>query len=292
MNKSVAKWLRFIGVALCFSFGYSPVLNAQTQDTLFEWSRFDAETMSIIRSMQPVRSMQTDFEPDNETSTSDMLLPDNLLPDKKGRRSDTYHFLAYQAVSIALLYAMPEDVTGWTLEQKDEYSLSKWWYNVRHPQWDSDDFYINYILHPYWGATYYVRSRERGFGRRSSFWYSAGLSAAYEFGAEALFEEVSIQDVIVTPFGGWLLGEYFMGVRDRIEARHDGSSKMPFRDRFVLTMTDPLGELNHVVDGWFGLGKDLRIMPYQYPSLRSFEPGYASMESQGKVYGLTIEYRW
>jgi hypothetical protein len=281
MNESIAKLLRLIGVALCCSFAYSPVLNAQEEDTLLTWSRFDEETMSIIR------SMPTDFESDYETPSSDIW-----LPDKKGRRSDTYYFLAYQAASIAILYALPEDVTGWTQEQKDEYSLSKWWYNVRHPKWDSDDFYINYILHPYWGATYYVRSRERGFDQRSSFWYSAGLSAAYEFGAEALFEEVSIQDVIVTPFGGWLLGEYFMDVRDRIEARHDGSSKMPFRDRLVLTLTDPLGELNQVVDGWFGRGNDLKIMPYQYPSSRSFRPGYAETVNPGKVYGLTVEYRW
>ncbi len=290
MNKSATKWLGLIGVVLCCSFGYSPVLNAQEDDTLLVWSRFDAETMSIVRSMPMY------LQPNNETSSSDILLPDDYLPDnlpdKKGRRSDTYHFLAYQAVSIAVLYAMPEDVTGWTLEQKDEYSLSKWWYNVRHPQWDSDDFYINYILHPYWGATYYVRSRERGFSRRSSFWYSARLSAAYEFGVEALFEEVSIQDVIVTPIGGWLVGEYFMGVRYRIEARHDGYSRMPFRDRFVLTVTDPLGAMNRVVDGWFGLGKDLRILPYQNPFSRSFEPGYAAKGSPGEIYGLTIEYRW
>ncbi len=273
--------VRLIGVVLCCSFGYSPVLNAQEVDTLLEWSRFDEGIMSLVR------SMPMDLESDGESSSNDIW-----LPDKQGRRSDTYHFLAYQAVSITILYALPESVTGWTQEQKDEYSLSKWWYNVRHPQWDSDDFYINYILHPYWGATYYVRSRERGFDRRSSFWYSAGMSAAYEFGVEALFEEVSIQDLIVTPVGGWFVGEYFMDVRDRIEARHDGSSKMPFRDRFVLVMTDPLGELNHVVDGWFGIGNDLTIMPYQHPSSLSFETGYASTESPGKVYGLTIEYRW
>ena len=287
MKKIGAKCLRLIGVALCCSFAYSPVLNAQEEDALLAGSRFDEKTMSFIRSMPMIKSVQTDSESEDKAFSSDIW-----SPDKKGRRSDTYYFLAYQAASIAILYALPEDVTGWTQEQKDQYSMSKWWYNVRHPQWDSDDFYLNYVLHPYWGATYYVRSRERGFSRHSSFWYSAGLSAAYEFGAEALFEEVSIQDVIVTPVGGWLLGEYFMDVRYRIEARHDGSSKMPFRDRLVLTVTDPLGELNRVVDGWLGRDKDLKILPYQYPFSRSFEPGYAAMGSPGETYGLTIEYRW
>ena len=279
MNESIAKLLRLIGVALCCSFAYSPVLNAQEEDTLLTWPRVDDETMSIIKSMPMVRSVPTDSESDIEIFSSDIW-----LPDKKGRRSDTYHLLTYQAVSIAILYALPEDMSGWTQEQKDRHNLSRWWYNVTHPQWDSDDLYINYILHPYWGAAYYVRSRERGFDQRSSFWYSAGMSAAYEFGVEALFEEVSIQDLIVTPVGGWLVGEYFMGVRDRIEARHDGSSKMPFRDRLVLTLTDPLGELNQVVDGWIGRGEDLRIVP--------FGPGAISMGSSDKVYGLTIEYRW
>ena len=279
MNKSIAKLLRLIAVVLCCSFACSPVLNAQEEDILLAWSRFDAETMSVIRSMPTIKSMQTEIESEDKALSSDIW-----LADKKGRRSDTYHFLGYQAASIAILYALPEGATGWTQEQKDQYSMSKWWYNVTHPQWDTDDFYINYILHPYWGAAYYVRSRERGFDQRSSFWYSAGLSAAYEFGAEALFEEVSIQDLIVTPVGGWLLGEYFMGVRDRIEARHDGSSKMPFRDRLVLALTDPLGGMNRVVDGWFGRGEDLRMVPYR--------PGDISMGSSDKVYGLTIEYRW
>jgi len=264
---------------LCCSFAYSLPLNAQEEDTVLTWPRLDDETM--------VSSVPTDSESDIEILSSDIW-----LPDKNGRRSDTYHLLTYQAVSIAILYALPEDVSGWTQEQKDRHKLSRWWYNVTHPQWDSDDLYINYILHPYWGAAYYVRSRERGFDQRSSFWYSAGMSAAYEFGVEALFEEVSIQDLIVTPVGGWLLGEYFMGVRERIEARHDGISKMPFRDRLVLTLTDPLGGINRVVDGWFGRGEDLKIVPYRYPSSQSFEPAHAATKSPDKIYGLTIEYRW
>jgi O-acetylhomoserine/O-acetylserine sulfhydrylase len=62
------------------------------------------------------------------------------------------------------------------------------------------------------------RARERGFDERASFWYSFAMSTAYEFGAEALFEQPSIQDLIVTPVGGVILGEYFIRLRARIGA--------------------------------------------------------------------------
>jgi hypothetical protein len=68
--------------------------------------------------------------------------------DRRGLRRDTWYFVGYQFVAIGILYSMPEDVTGWTDEQKHDYSLSEWWENATHPQMDSDDFYINYILHP------------------------------------------------------------------------------------------------------------------------------------------------
>ncbi len=147
--------------------------------------------------------------------------------DRAGLKRDTYYFLGYQLVSIGILYILPENMSGWSDEQKEEYSLSRWWYNVRHPTWDSDDFFINYVTHPYWGAAYFVRARERGYTSGESFWYSAMLSAMYEFGAEALFEQPSIQDLIVTPVLGSLLGRYFMGVRENTEI---GAIERGYRD--------------------------------------------------------------
>lgn len=97
-------------------------------------------------------------------------------------------------------------MTGWTDEQKSDYSLSDWWDNVGNPSCDSDDFYINYIVHPYRGATYYVRASERGYDRRGAFWYSVLLSTMFEFGVGALFEAPSIQDLIITPTVGSLVG--------------------------------------------------------------------------------------
>jgi Domain of unknown function (DUF3943) len=97
---------------------------------------------------------------------------------------------------------LPEDVPKWTVEQRRT-SLQRWWENVRHPVWDDDHWYVNYLGHPYFGAIAYIRAGERRFGAFGGFWYAALLSGLYEFGIEALFERPSYQDLIVTPVGGW-----------------------------------------------------------------------------------------
>ncbi len=216
------------------------------------------------------------------------------MPDRAGRRSDTLHFLSYQGVSVAILYALPESFTGWTDEQKESYSLSQWWDNVQNPEWDTDDFFLNYVAHPYWGAAYFVRSRERGFGELDSFLYSAALSASYEFGAEALFENPSIQDLIVTPVGGWLVGRYFMTVREGILADYGDSGELPFGRRAVLAMTDPLGAINRSIDRWLGLDQRFTIQPFVVTQAvrRPIQDGALQSVESEQVYGFTFTYVW
>jgi Domain of unknown function (DUF3943) len=114
---------------------------------------------------------------------------------------DTVFFSGYQGVVAGILYLLPEDVTKWTAEQRKT-SMRRWWENVQHPTWDEDNWYVNYLGHPYFGAIAYIRARERRFGAFGGFWYAALLSGLYEFGIEALFERPSYQDLIVTPTAG------------------------------------------------------------------------------------------
>lgn len=213
--------------------------------------------------------------------------------DRAGLRRDTYYLLSYQVVTIGILYALPESISNWTQEQKESYSLSDWWDNVRNPQWDDDQFYLNYIAHPYWGAAYYVRARERGYGERASFWYSALMSTAFEFGGEALFEQPSIQDLIVTPVAGAILGEYFMRVRYRIAERHAPGEAMAFGDRVLLALTDPIGSINRQVQSWIGVRAEARFYPFigtqRVPVSR---PQAADRFETELVYGLRLDYRW
>ena len=167
--------------------------------------------------------------------------------DKAGLRSDTRYFLTYQIAVIGVLYVMPESMSGWSEEQKSQRRLEIWWDNVKNPEWDNDDLFINYALHPYWGATYFVRAKERGFNNGEALRYSLLLSTLYEFGVEAIFENPSIQDFFVTPIGGYYLGKYFESVREdiRAEVRHTGI--LSRRQKLVLALTDPLGSMNRYV---------------------------------------------
>jgi hypothetical protein len=196
-------------------------------------------------------------------------LDDTRPADFPGLRRDAAYFFGYQFFIVGLLYAMPENISAWTEEQKEEYTFDKWWDNVTQPRWDPDEWYINYILHPYWGMTYYTRGRERGLSETGAFWFSFTLSSIYEFGLEALFEPVSVQDVIFTPAVGSLLGWYFEDTRREIKQQ----SSFSFWDKTILIATDPLGTLNTMVDGLFGVGVEseleLRTF-YRSPGFRSF----------------------
>lgn len=179
--------------------------------------------------------------------------------DWPGLRKDTGYFLGYQFAAIGVLYVAPEGISGWSDEQKDDRDFDKWKENAGDPQWDDDSWWINYVLHPYWGGAYYIRARERGLDRGQSFLYSALLSTLFEFGAEALFEQPSYQDLVITPVAGYLVGHYlFEPLRERIRARPGAPD---WTDKTLLFLTDPLGVANVQVDRLFGVRADLSLQP-------------------------------
>ena len=176
--------------------------------------------------------------------------------DWEGLRRDTWYFVGYQAVTVAVLHAMPAEETNF---DRSGASFDKWRDNVTNPVWDKDDPFVNYVLHPYWGAAYYIRARERGLDRWQSLGYSVLLSTIYEFGAEALYEPVSYQDVVITPLVGWLLGEYvFFPIRESIKAKPGEPDTM---DKVALVLTDPLGALNGLTDRIFGVETRVSLAP-------------------------------
>jgi hypothetical protein len=220
---------------------------------------------------------------------------EKVKPDWSGMKRDSLYFVGYQVVVIGLLYVMPESVSGWTSEQKRSFSFNKWVEKVKEIGFDEDDWYLNYLAHPYWGATYYIRARERGLNKFHSFLYSALLSSLYEFGAEAFFEPPSIQDLVVTPCAGSLLGMYFEKIRQGIKAKGDQQS---WYDKMVLVLTDPLGTVSKYTDRMLGITCTTELKSFRSPSRRygGINPDHAKVEEFGAVntvskYPLGIEVK-
>lgn len=184
-------------------------------------------------------------------------MPGSLAPDWRGLKKDTAYFLGWQFVVIGALYSSPESVSSWSPEDRNGYGLDKWKNNVSNPVVDGDVWYINFVLHPYWGATYYTRARERGLDRTDALLTAVAWSALFEYTSEALFEPVSLQDLIVTPVAGALIGEYvFAPLRENINAKPDGPNTL---DKALLVVTDPFYYLNNWADRVLGIKTDVQL---------------------------------
>jgi hypothetical protein len=226
-----------------------------------------------------------------------LAAPRQSEPDWKGLSRDSAYILGLHWAIIGLLYVAPESVSGWTADQKDANLTSKWTSNVQTVVWDKDDPVVNYVLHPYWGATYYARGRERGLSPWGAFGFSALHSTLYEFGTEALFEEPSIQDLIVTPVLGSLLGMYFEKVRDKIKLK---ALTRNWKDNTVLVLTDPLGSVSHQLDRLFRVDTRIKIQT-RVPNLDQYAngPGMAKplleqnrYSQSGDYLGVSVKLVW
>ena len=151
------------------------------------------------------------------------------------------------------IYLLPEDISNWD-KDTDQKMIHKWADNVKAgPVWDEDAFLINYIGHPYFGGVYYQVARKSGYSEWDSFMYSALMSTFYwEYGLEAFAEIPSIQDLVVTPVGGWLYGEWAHNKEKDIHANGGlvwGSSGWGSTALFFL---DPVDTIAKGINGWVG----------------------------------------
>ena len=117
--------------------------------------------------------------------------------------------VGYNTLSMALLFALPQNVSMW--HKPDVKSVNaQYRRSFTHiPVYDPDPWYINYIGHPYAGSCYYNSVRSQG----AKFWqailFTTGHSIVWEYLTEGGLEQPSIQDLVVTPVVGSILGELF-----------------------------------------------------------------------------------
>lgn len=116
---------------------------------------------------------------------------------------------AYQVSVYGLLYALPESVSKWNSTTKKNFGSHYRQTFTRPIVLDGDLWYVNYVGHPYQGALYYNAMRAQGAPMWQASLFTFANSYAWEFLLEGAIEQPSIQDLIVTPIAGTLLGELF-----------------------------------------------------------------------------------
>lgn len=105
---------------------------------------------------------------------------------------------------------------------------------TKPPVFDKDNSAINYLGHPYFGMNFYLSQRNYGESPLYSFFFSTFTSTAFEYFIESWAEQPSIQDLIITPIVGSILGELVYLATQ--ELRKDGFTKA---EKVILTLINP-----------------------------------------------------
>ncbi len=248
----------------------------------------------LLAEAESANSTATEAAPQSVQSNNHHLLKGLALdipstPDSQGLWGDTKLFLLYQVGVIGVIWLMPESISKWDDEDRKGNIFRKWDDNVNNLRRDKDEWSINYFWHPYWGSVYYTRARNRGYDRQQSFWYSVGMSTMFEYGVEALFEPVSVQDLIFTPVGGTIMGEYFMNARTDIRNRILATGKVTTSDKIKLFLTDPLGVINQKVEHMIHDEASFNVFPVMKRNTMTADNGAVQTNT---YYGVQAMLNW
>lgn len=148
--------------------------------------------------------------------------------------------------TLGVLELLPDNTTAWNTTERKKVPFFKRWYNHVHrgPVWDSDMVVFNYILHPYAGAAYYMSARSQGLNVLGSMAYAAFISTVFwEYGIEAFNEVPSIQDLVITPIFGMVVGEAFYIAKRRIVENDYRLAGSPVLGNIVAVIIDPVNEV-------------------------------------------------
>lgn len=153
---------------------------------------------------------------------------------------------------FGVIYSLPESISKWDKSKGFRDVVSKYDENIKNgPVWDQDDWAVNYIGHPVSGAAYYTLLRHQGFTWRESFTFSVLMSTFFwEYGIECFAEIPSIQDLIVTPIIGSLMGEMFYQWQQKIDANDGKLLGSNFLGKTAAVLMNPAGAMSKKINKW------------------------------------------
>ena len=152
---------------------------------------------------------QKKFPPRYDSVSQRFLLRNEQAKFSRKFLRGSLEVMVYDMFSTALLFALPYEISKWSKPDIGKVNSQYRKTFTQRPAYDPDLWYVNYIGHPYTGACYYNSVRSQG----ATFWqailFTMGYSVVWEYVAEGGLEQPSIQDLVVTPVVGSILGELF-----------------------------------------------------------------------------------
>jgi len=287
------KALIFFIISLLFLFISSDIYAQQDGQERQESICFTVKPLQFGNDFLPIKSIQIDESFPEEydvlqyvTDYKYQFLMFDAVRDPKRLGYNFGIYVGAALISYGVLWIMPESITGWDKESMRKGGMFKRWKdNVKKgPVWDTDSFYLNWIMHPFIGGVYYMSARGSGYKRWESFTFSFLMSTFFwEYGVEAFAEVPSWQDIIITPTVGSLIGEGFFIAKRKIIQNEKKVLNSRFLGSVSLFIIDPI---NTIVDG---LGYKTQNKMQVYSSIAPVGMDYASGKS---VWGLNVSVRF
>jgi hypothetical protein len=136
---------------------------------------------------------------------------------------------------LAVTASLPKSWTGWSAHFVRDGVNHLGRAYTEPPVMDTDWWFHNYVGHPIGGSIYYNAVRSQGASQRQSTFFTFVLSTQWEYFFEAFAERPSIQDLIVTPVAGTILGE--LSHRLTLQLKKGGTN---FGEKVLILITNPM----------------------------------------------------
>ena len=125
--------------------------------------------------------------------------------------------------------------------------LNTWKTNLKsEPEWDTDEFGINFIGHPYQGTLYFNAARSQGYTYWQSLPFALAGSATWEYFGENTLP--SYNDLIYTPLNGAALGEILYRLSSNILDDRTRGGERVMRE-IAAGILNPVRGLNRLLQG-------------------------------------------
>ena len=256
---------------------------------LFSFNSF-AQNDSIVRISDSILpdAVKVPITPSNVESSNDTISSVTKSPiynpqrDPKRLLYNTGMYAGAAVASFGLLWIAPESISKWDKqEMKEEGLFNKWKENVKEgPAFDEDEFFMNYVIHPWAGGVYYMTARGSGYKRWESFTYSFLMSTFFwEYGIEAFAEVPSTQDLFITPIVGSIIGEGFFIAKGKIIQNERRVLKSKFLGNTILLVMDPFNEVLDVL----GYKTNKKVLTYS-----SFVPLERNVFTGKQTWGMQV----